>query len=149
MIDRPSTALSTAAFLVLTLAAGCRRQGSDGNGKEPRAIAQAFEDFEGASPSDRRAALESLKSAPCAADPADCADRDACVHYASALQNATELMAKARALGPEDAGGSGAASPEEYVTIVSAADDAVKTAEAARPACLEALDRLHRRAAAH
>jgi hypothetical protein len=104
MIDSPSTTLFTTALLALTLVVACHRPGSEGNGKEPRAIAQAFEDFEGASPSDRRAALESLKNAPCTADPADCADRDACVHYASALQNATELMAKAKSLGPEDAG---------------------------------------------
>jgi hypothetical protein len=131
------------ASIALALVASCRTRGPDG--KEPRAIAQAFDDFEGASPSDRRAALEALKNAPCNADPADCADRDACVHYASSMQNAMELASKAKALGPEDGGGNGAATPTELVTIVAAADDAIKAAEAARPACLEALDRLHRR----
>ena len=138
----------TIAIGALTLGGACRRQGSDAHGREPRAIAQAFEDFENASPSDRRAALDALKNVPCAADPADCVDRDACVHYASALQNATELTQQAKSLGPEDGGGSGAATPEEYATIVVAAEDALKAAEAARPECLEALDRLHRRAKA-
>jgi hypothetical protein len=148
MIDR-----ATFTFLTMTMVTGlamtggvaCRKDTPDT--KEPRAIARAFEAFEGAAPSDKRAALDALAHAPCSADPLDCTDRDACVHYASALQNANELSAKAKALGPEDAGGSGAATEQEYVVIVTAADDAVKTAEAARPQCLEALDRLHRRAA--
>jgi hypothetical protein len=134
------------AAIALVVVVGCRTQGHDG--KEPRAIAQAFDDFENASPSDRRAALEALKNAPCTADPADCVDRDACAHYASSLQNATELAAKAKALGPEDGGGSGAATPTELAIIVVAADDAIKEAEASREPCLEALDRLHRRATA-
>jgi len=123
----------------------CRTSSHDS--KQPRAIAQAFDDFENAAPTDRAAALDALKNKPCD-DPADCADRDACVHYASAMQTATTLTAKAKSLGSEDGGGNGAATPKELVTIISAADDAVKEAEAARQPCLDALDRLHRRAAA-
>jgi len=136
--------LALLALLALAMV-GCRTQQPDG--KEPRAIARAFDEFEQAAPSDRDAALAALKSTPCT-DPADCADRDACVHYASSLQTATNLAAKAKHLGSEDAGGTGAATPEELATIVSAADDAVKDADAARQPCLDALDRLHRRAGA-
>lgn len=131
--------LVVAAFALVA----CRTQSHDS--KEPRAIAQAFDDFENASPTDRAAALEALKNKACS-DPADCADRDACVRYASAMQTANALTTKAKSLGPEDGGGSGAATPKELATIVSAADDAVKEAESARQPCLDALDRLHRRA---
>lgn len=128
---------------LFTLGCPSRGHGDD----DARAIARAFEDFENAQPSDRTAALEALKNQPCR-DPADCADRDVCVRYATSMQQATVLASKAKSLGPEDAGGNGAATPQELATIVAAADDALKNAEATRQTCLQALDRLHRRAKA-
>jgi hypothetical protein len=66
--------------------------------------------------------------------------------YASAVADAAKLAERARALGPVDAGGNGAATPTERAVIVSAADDAVKRAEAAKGACDAAIGRLYARA---
>ena len=55
-------------------------------------------------------------------------------------------MDKARALGPEDGGGNGAATESERAIILAGAQDALQKAEAAEPGCHAALERLHARA---
>lgn len=132
------------AALVLGLAlaalsgAGCRDRRDGGDSRQ---ILLAYEAFQGAAPSDRRAALDALAHAQCR-DPGVCADRDACATYGAALVRASELTGKARSLGPTDAGGNGAATLEELTIIVSGAEDAVLEAERAEPGCSEALQRL-------
>ena len=131
----------------MTLGETPRTDGRNGRDvEEPRAIARAFEEFETAAPTDRPVALAALREARCA-DPANCADRDECVRYATTLMRANELAGKARALGPEDGGGNGAATPDARAVIVSAAEDALREAERTEPICLAALRRLHQRAA--
>ena len=137
------TRVSVAAGLTLLVGLGCCHA-RDPN--EPRAIARAFEEFEGAAPSDRAAALAALRDVRCV-DVANCADRDECVRYATAVTRTKELVNKAQTLGPEDGGGNGAATPEERSVIVAAASDALREAERFEPPCLEALRRLHQRAA--
>lgn len=130
--------MKRALFVAMALVA-CR--GSQGR-PDARAITRAYESFQNASSTDRPAALKSLESTPCA-DAPTCGDRDACVTYARHLHRAQELARKARELGPEDAGGSGAATPDELAIIVSAADDETKAASAAEPGCKTALERLY------
>lgn len=125
-------------LLLTVLLMACRAPKRD----DARAIVRAYEAFQGASPADRRAALASLEAAPCL-DAPTCADRDACAGYARSLTRAQELSRKARELGPEDAGGNGAATPAELSIIVGGADDATKDATAKEPACRGALDRLY------
>lgn len=124
-----------------TLAVGplaCRERGDP----QARAILAAYRGFEEAKGEDRKAALAALTSAPCAG--AVCAARDACARYGKALLEARTLVDKARALGPVDAGGNGAAAPSALAVIVGAADDATKEAEAAEPACATGLGELAR-----
>lgn len=106
------------------------------------AIVRAYEDWQNATVTDRPAALKAFEAATCR-DPATCADRDACVTYAQTLTRARELAKKARELGPEDAGGNGAATEAQLAIIVGGADDATKEATAKEPACRAALDRLY------
>jgi len=125
-------------FVLLALSATACRGGPSGS-PEARGITRAYEAFQGASPSDRPAALKSLEQATCTTL---CAERDACATYASHLLRAQQLVQKVRELGPEDAGGNGAASPSELAIIVEGADDASKKASAAEPTCSTALERL-------
>jgi len=128
-------------MLVITvLLVACR--GGSQTRNDARAIVRAYEAFQGASAPDRSAALESLASVPCV-DATICADRDACVAYARHLFRAQDLARRARELGPEDAGGNGAATPAELTIIVSAADDETKAASVTQPTCRAALDRLY------
>lgn len=117
---------------------GCR-QPEPGN-PDARALTRAYEAFQGASATDRTAALEGFKQTRCGTL---CAERDACVDYATHLMRAQLLVQKARELGPEDAGGNGAASATELAIIIGGADDASKKASAAEPPCRAALDRLY------
>jgi len=126
-------------LLLMLLLVSCRR--SEGR-TDARAIVRAYEAFQAASATDRPAALKSLEAAPCTDSPT-CADRDACVTYARHLMRAQELARKARELGPEDAGGSGAATETELAIIVSGADDETKAASVAEPSCRSALERLY------
>jgi hypothetical protein len=125
-------------LLLALLFTACR----EAKREDVRAIVRAYEAFQGASPTDRPAALAALATAPCV-DAPTCADRDACVGYGRALTRAQDLLRKARELGPEDAGGNGAATPAELSIIVGGADDATKDATAKEPACRGALDRLY------
>lgn len=130
-------------FFVIAFAtalAACR--GGSQARTDARSIVRAYEAFQGAGKGDRPAALESLATAKCV-DPATCADRDACVAYARHLLRAQDLARRARELGPEDAGGNGAATPAELAVIVSAADDETKAASVTEPTCRAALDRLY------
>jgi hypothetical protein len=124
------------ALIVVGALVGCRR---DPNDREARSLVRAYEAFQGASAVDRPAALDALAKAGCAAF---CAERDACASYAGHLLHAQQLVQKARELGPEDAGGNGAASAAERAIILSGADDATQRASAAEPSCKSALDRL-------
>ena len=126
----------TALFMLAALSA-CRGEKAD---PEARALVSAYEAFQGASALDRPAALASFKQLACTRL---CADRDACSTYAGHLLRAQQLVQKARELGPEDAGGNGAASETELAIIVEGADDSQKKAVAAEPACRAALDRLY------
>jgi hypothetical protein len=126
------------ALAYAALGGGCRERRE---GEDASAILQAYEAFQGAVPSDRRAALDALANARCR-DPIACADRDACASYGAALVRANELTGKARAFGPSDAGGNGAATLDELAIIVGGAEDAVNDAERAEPACSAALQRL-------
>lgn len=131
--------------LILALfvaAAGCRSRTRE----DARNVALAFEAFEQASTDDRLPALESLRSAKCE-EPSTCADRDVCVEYGAALMRARELTDKARAFGPEDAGGNGVATPTERTRILQGAEEALDLAESLSPKCQDALRRLHERAA--
>jgi hypothetical protein len=119
-------------------AAGCRGRAE---ADEARQILLAYEAFQNAAPNDRRAALDALAHAACK-DAGNCADRDACASYGASLLRAQELTAKARSLGPSDAGGSGAATVEELTIIVAGAEEAVADAEKAEPGCSSALERL-------
>jgi hypothetical protein len=133
-----ATRLGLALALVL---AGCRDAGRE----EARAIARAYEDFENAGAPDRPAALKALQSARCS-EASLCADRDACATYAASIVKTKQLTDKARELGPEDAGGNGAATESELAIIVAGAQDALDEAEKQAPRCHEALTRLHQRA---
>ncbi len=136
-------ALGLALALLLAFAPGCRdRREAD----DARGILSAYEAFQNAVPSDRRAALEALANAKCR-DAAVCADRDACASYATAMVRANELTAKAKSLAPEDAGGNGAATMKELAIIVAGAEDAIGDAERAEPSCTSALERLSERRA--
>ena len=106
------------------------------------ALVRAYEDWQKATATDRPAALRAFESATCK-DPPTCADRDACVTYARTLTRAQELVQKARELGPEDAGGNGAATEAQLAIIVGGADDATKEATAKEPECRAAPDRLY------
>ena len=108
---------------------------------DARAIAAAFDAFEQASESDKHDALDSLRRARCD-EPQSCADRDVCARYADAIVRASDLSAKAHELGPEDAGGNGAATPTERARIIQGAQDALEEAQSAEPKCHEALERL-------
>lgn len=123
--------------LALAGTTGCEKKKSE----SPRKIVRAYQSYQQASPSDRAAALADMAAAPCD-DPGMCADRDACVGYAKALERARELTAKARELGPEDGGGNGAATESERATILAGAQDALEQAEKAHPTCEAALARL-------
>lgn len=125
---------------VVSLLVACR--GGSQSHTDARSIVRAYEGFQGASAADRPAALKSLEAAPCA-DAKLCADRDACVAYARHLFRAQDLARRARELGPEDAGGSGAATPAELAVIISAADDETKAATVTEPTCRAALERLY------
>jgi hypothetical protein len=124
--------------LIALLLIGCER-----GPKHPDAIAivRAYEAFQNAAPTDKTAALQSFESTQCT--PMTCADRDACSKYGKLLTRAQELARKARELGPEDAGGNGAASESELAIIIGGADDATKAATAAEPDCRKALERLY------
>jgi hypothetical protein len=138
----PSRARLFALLFVLTLAwggGGCDRRPV--SSAEARAVMDAYRAFQEASFADRPQAMAALERVPCTAKEV-CDSRDACVGYARALHRANELSGKARTLGPEDAGGSGAATQGELAIIISAADDAVKKAEGEEPRCREALTRL-------
>lgn len=123
--------------LLLLLGIGCRGEKGD---PEARTITLAYEAFQGASATDRPAALASLEQLGCARL---CGERDACATYAKHLLRAQQLVQKARELGPEDAGGNGAASETELAIIVEGADEASKKASAAEPTCRTALERLY------
>lgn len=136
-------ALAVALTLTLGFAPGCRdRREAD----DARGILSAYEAFQNAVPSDRRAALEALANARCR-DAAVCSDRDACASYATALVRASELTGKAKSLAPEDAGGNGAATMRELGIIVAGAEEAIGEAERAETACTAALERLAERRA--
>ncbi|MBI2394053.1 MAG: hypothetical protein HYV09_31065 [Deltaproteobacteria bacterium] len=136
------TRLLLAALLGSAIVVGCRR---DTGRADARAIVRAYESFQGASATDRAAALRALESAQCD-DALACADRDACSKYGKHLLRAQQLVQKARELGPEDAGGNGAATESELAIIVAGADDASREASAAEPPCRAALERLYTRA---
>lgn len=108
---------------------------------DARMIVRAYEDFQSAGTADRNAALKALEMTTCT--PATCSDRDACAKYGRKLLRAQELSRRARELGPEDAGGNGAASESELAIIIGGADDATKEATAAEPDCRKALERLY------
>ena len=133
-----SIAPAAAIFAILVVSSCGKRSGRD----DARAITNAYRAFQEASVTDRPAALAELTKARCD-DAPTCADRDACVDYAKALVRAADLTRRARALAPEDAGGNGAATPDELAVIVSGADDAVKKTEALEPKCRVALERLY------
>ena len=118
---------------------------SDRGATQAGVIARAITSFEESTPADRAAALSALKDAPCG-EPPTCVWRDACVAYGTAFLRARELMDKARALGPEDGGGNGAATETERAIILASAQDALQKAETAEPSCHDALERLHARA---
>jgi hypothetical protein len=128
------------AAILATVLVACR--GPSQSSTDARSIVRAYESFQGASATDRPAALKSLESASCS-DAKLCADRDACAAYAKHLFRAQDLARRARELGPEDAGGSGAATPAELAVIISAADDETKAASVTEPVCRAALDRLY------
>lgn len=130
--------LVTMAIVSLSLSACSKRSGRE----DARAITNAYRAFQEASETDRPQALAALEKARCD-DKATCADRDACVEYGRALMRAADLSKRARALAPEDAGGSGAATPEEMGVIMAGAEAAVKKAESIEPQCRAALDRLY------
>jgi hypothetical protein len=130
------TTLRVLALSLLVLL-GCRGDKGD---PEARTITLAYEAFQGASATDRPAALTSLQQLGCKKL---CAERDACASYAKHLLRAQQLVQKAHELGPEDAGGNGAASETELAIIVEGADDASKKATAAEPTCRTALERLY------
>lgn len=130
------------AFALSTLVVGCRR---DTGRADARAIVGAYERFQSASTTDRPAALQALEATRCD-DPPACADRDACAKYGKHLLRAQQLVQKARELGPEDAGGNGAATESELAIIVAGADDASREASAAEQPCRVALERLYARA---
>jgi hypothetical protein len=135
------TSVTLRAFALLAIATLSPACGRSRDGAEARTILVAYESFQQASQTDRPAALEALRAARCS-DAAMCADRDACVGYATALMRATELAGKAHTLGPVDAGGNGGAKPEELAIIVAAADEAIESAEHAEEACDAAIRRL-------
>ena len=108
---------------------------------DARAIVRAYEDFQNAGPGDRPAALKALETVQCT--PLTCTDRDHCSNYGRLLKRAQELARKARELGPEDAGGNGAASESELAIIIGGADDATKEATKAEPACRAGIQRLY------
>lgn len=126
------------SLIALLVLAGCER-----GPKHPDAIAvvRAYEAFQNASPTDKPAALKALESTTCT--PITCADRDTCAKYGKLFTRAQELARKARELGPEDAGGNGAASESELAIIIGGADDATRAATAAEPDCRKALERLY------
>jgi hypothetical protein len=132
------------AMIVLGLVgASCRRPDPDRS--EAQEIVRRFEDFQTADRSDRAAALEALAAAPCR-EPTLCAHRDACARYGADLMRAQELAGKARALGPVDAGGNGAATKDELAIIVAGAEEATARATRAHELCSAALDQLYARA---
>jgi hypothetical protein len=129
------------ALLALALVSSLPACKERRDAEDARAILSAYEAFQNASPTDRRAALDALAHATCR-DPESCADRDACAGYGAALVRATELTSKARSLSPVDAGGNGAATAEELAIIVAGAEEAVNEAERVEPTCSAALQRL-------
>ena len=139
--------MNVRASLLTLVTAGCCVLSScnDRGAGEARAVAQAITSFEQAEPSDRAAALQALRNAACS-EAETCTWRDACVAYGTAFVRARELMDKARALGPEDGGGNGAATDSERAIILASAQDALQAAEAAEPGCHDALEHLHARA---
>jgi hypothetical protein len=134
---------TVAALFVAIALAGCR----DDKPIDADAvrITRAFEAYANAPPADRAAALDAFALAHCTRSD-DCGDRDACVVYARALADASRLADRARAVGPVDAGGNGAATPAEVATIVAGAEDALKKSESGKPACDAAIGRLYARA---
>ena len=108
-------------------------------------IILAFEAFQKAGTNDKKAALDSLRAAPCA-EAETCHDRDACVAYATALVRSRELAGKARVLGPVDAGGNGAATPSERALFIASAEDALQLALRSQSTCEMGLRRLGLRA---
>ena len=112
---------------------------------EALALARAYEAVTSTSLSERSIAIDSFKVAQCKVAQ-NCADRDACVTYATALLRAQTLADKARALSATDAGGNGAATKSELTLIVDGADQALKSAEKAEPDCTKALHALYARA---
>lgn len=134
-MNRHLSARMLPAAFALTLFA-CKERGDP----QARAILAAYRGFEEAKGDDRKAALAALSTAPCTG--AVCTARDACARYGKALVEARTLVDKARALGPVDAGGNGAAAPSALAVIVGAADDATKEAAAAEPACEKGLGEL-------
>ena len=138
---RVTQVFAFAALVVATQAHGCK---DDTVAREAKAIALAYDAFQNAGLADRRSALEAFARVGCTGP--SCADRDACVSYATPLLRAQELVSKAKSLGPVDAGGNGVATDPELAIIVSSADDFTAAATAAEPACREALTRLQKRA---
>ena len=102
----------------------------------------AYEAFQHASTTDRQQALSELRRTRCTS-PTRCNDRDACTTYATALVRATDLTARAHALGPVDAGGNAAATSNELAVIVQGAEEALRKAEDAEAKCQHALVRLY------
>jgi hypothetical protein len=134
-----------ALVLGIVLAMGCRGN-AQREREEAHAVTRAWQEFQrNEATADRSAIVAAMKALPCDS-PTLCADRDACIVYATAVMRATDLTRRARALAPEDAGGNGAATQEELSIIVSGAEDAVKSAERLERACKEALTRLYTRA---
>jgi hypothetical protein len=127
-------------LLLTVLFVACR--GGTRARNDAQGIVRAYERFQGAAVGDRPAALASFEATPCV-DPKVCADRDRCAEYARHLFRAQDLARRARELGPEDAGGNGAATPAELSIIVSGADDETKAASVSEPLCRGALDRLY------
>ncbi len=134
-------AIALAAALLGAVGCRARRDAEDARG-----VLLAYQEFQKAAPADRRPALAALAAAPCH-EASICADRDACAAYGVALVRASELAAKARALGPADAGGNGAATIEERAVIIAGAEEAITEAERAEAGCTTALDRLAERRA--
>ncbi len=129
---------SLLAFVFAACAAACGKPPRD----DAKAIVRAYEELQGADWVDRQAALDAFAKTRCD-DAQTCADRDLCTTYSRTLFRAQSLVRKAKELGPESAGGNGAATPSELALIISGADDASKAATAAEPACQSALQRLY------
>ncbi len=125
--------MKTATFVLLLGVSACRKPADP----QAKHILSAYRAVEEAKGDDKKLAIAALAAAPCGGS--TCGARDACVRYATSLNEARTHLEAAKRYGPVDAGGSGAATPSVYAVIVGAADDSTKEATAAEPACAEGL----------